>query len=72
MLCVLSATAAISSAQTPEVAYTVLYNFTGGADEGAPNAVIRDTEGNLYGTTYGGGSTVRGCGTVFKLSPTGT
>lgn len=31
------------------------------------NAVIRDTEGNLRGTTYGGGSTACGCGTVFKL-----
>ena len=36
---------------------TVLYNFTGGADGGEPQVgVIRDAEGNLYGTTlFGGG-----------------
>ena len=31
---------------------TVLYSFTGGADGGYPLAgVIRDSKGNLYGTT---------------------
>ena len=31
---------------------TVLYTFTGGNDGGYPNAgVIRDSAGNLYGTT---------------------
>lgn len=36
---------------------TVLYAFTGGADNngGAPqNGLLRDDEGNLFGTTYGG------------------
>jgi len=48
---------------------TVLYSFTGGSDGGIPMAgVIRDAEGNLYGTTYGGGA--YGPGTVFKLSKT--
>jgi uncharacterized repeat protein (TIGR03803 family) len=36
---------------------TVLYNFTGGTDGGYPYAgVIRDPAGNIYGTTYAGGS----------------
>ena len=36
---------------------TVLYNFTGGADGGYPYAgVIRDSAGDLYGTTYNGGT----------------
>ena len=40
---------------------TVLYSFTGGADGGIPTAgVIRDSAGNLYGTTYGGGGSGRG------------
>ena len=55
---------------------TVLYNFTGGADGGGPSAgVVRDTDGNLYGTTaYGGDLSACGghaCGVVFKLDPTG-
>jgi hypothetical protein len=36
---------------------TVLYGLTGGADGGLPNAgVIRDSAGNLYGTTWHGGT----------------
>jgi uncharacterized repeat protein (TIGR03803 family) len=54
---------------------TVLYSFAGGSDGANPHAgVIRDTAGNLYGTTVNGGSTacVGGCGTVFKVDKTGT
>jgi uncharacterized repeat protein (TIGR03803 family) len=37
--------------------YSVLYNFTGGADVGIPySGVIRDPSGNLYRTTYAGGT----------------
>jgi uncharacterized repeat protein (TIGR03803 family) len=55
--------------------FKVLYSFTGGADGAVLYAgLIRDAAGNLYGTTvYGGGSRAgsSGCGTVFKLTPTG-
>jgi uncharacterized repeat protein (TIGR03803 family) len=45
---------------------TVLYSFSGGADGSLPfAALIRDTVGNLYGTTAAGGAF--GSGTVFKL-----
>jgi uncharacterized repeat protein (TIGR03803 family) len=52
---------------------TVLYTFTG-ADGAVPQAgVIRDSAGNLYGTTYAGGdpscNSGFGCGVVFKLEP---
>ena len=53
---------------------TVLYNFTGGADGGEPQAgVIRDAEGNLYGTTLlgGTGDCPEGCGVVYKLDAIG-
>jgi uncharacterized repeat protein (TIGR03803 family) len=47
---------------------TVLYNFTGGDDGGAPQAgLIFDAAGNLYGTASTNGA--EGCGTVFELSP---
>lgn len=50
---------------------TVLYAFTGGADGLWPVAgVIRDAEGNLYGTTLFGPHT-QNKGTVFKLDFTG-
>ncbi len=49
---------------------TVLYSFTGGADGAYPSAgLIRDPQGNLYGTTLIGGDS--GYGTVFGLTPTG-
>jgi len=55
---------------------TVLHTFTGGADGNNPSAtLIRDAGGNLYGTAGLGGDLAcgtLGCGTVFKLDPTGT
>lgn len=54
---------------------TELYSFTGGADGGYPwSGVIRDEEGNLYGTTISGGAPEcfdGGCGVVFKVDPNG-
>lgn len=47
---------------------TSLYAFTGGNDGGNSQAgLLRDGQGNLYGTTYSGGTT--GNGVVFKLAP---
>jgi uncharacterized repeat protein (TIGR03803 family) len=59
---------------------TVLYSFTGGTDGATPSAgVVRDAQGDLYGTTYSGGDLscisifgTAGCGVVFKLDTTGT
>jgi uncharacterized repeat protein (TIGR03803 family) len=51
---------------------TVLYSFTGGnggPDGANPNSLIRDSAGNLYGTTEEGGS--QSAGTVFKLDASG-
>jgi uncharacterized repeat protein (TIGR03803 family) len=49
---------------------TVLHNFTGKPDGSGPAAnVVRDSKGNLYGTTYGGGD--YNLGTVFKIDTTG-
>jgi uncharacterized repeat protein (TIGR03803 family) len=56
---------------------TVLYEFTDGNDGGYPfGGLIKDKEGNLFGTTESGGSGTGcpgsvGCGTVFKLARNG-
>jgi uncharacterized repeat protein (TIGR03803 family) len=56
---------------------TVLHNFAGGKSDGlGPLAsLIRDVQGNLYGTTQDGGNSTcnqgRYCGMVFKLSSAG-
>jgi uncharacterized repeat protein (TIGR03803 family) len=55
---------------------SVLYSFVGGTDGEYPSSLVRDTAGNLYGTTYGGGTGTgcfeTGCGTVFKVDTGGT
>ena len=48
---------------------TILYNFTSANGDGAypMSALVRDSSGNLYGTTQSGGKL--GMGAVFKLLP---
>ena len=47
---------------------TILHNFTGSPDGATPFAsLVFDNAGNLYGTTYKGGSANQG--TVFELTP---
>jgi len=51
--------------------YTVLHNFSGGADGGNPGAgVIRDSAGNFYGAVRMGGCGNHPCCLVFKLNLT--
>jgi uncharacterized repeat protein (TIGR03803 family) len=54
------------SAQTE----TIIHTFTGNGDGGGPSdgALVRDANGNFYGTTRGGG--LNGGGIVYELSPT--
>ena len=53
---------------TPVGVETVLYSFGAGIDGQTPYArLIQDASGNLYGTTFQGGT--NGLGTVFKISP---
>jgi uncharacterized repeat protein (TIGR03803 family) len=59
---------------TPSGTLTTLYNFcsqpscTDGAEPIA--GLVLATNGNFYGTTFGGGA--NGIGTVFKITPSGT
>jgi uncharacterized repeat protein (TIGR03803 family) len=50
--------------------FSTFYPFQGGADgQGPVGGLLRDSQGNFYGTTYTGGSCLYGafCGTVYKL-----
>ena len=49
---------------------TVLHDFTGGSDGGQPASLLLGQDGNLYGTTYAGGSS-GGAGVLFQLVPSG-
>jgi uncharacterized repeat protein (TIGR03803 family) len=53
----------------------VLYSFTGSPDGASPYAgLTADSGGDLYGTTYNGGTggCTNGCGVVFELDKAGT
>jgi uncharacterized repeat protein (TIGR03803 family) len=67
-----------STGEPPAPTFTVLHSFTGPPDGGFPFAnVILDQAGNLYGATLEGGSSSGdcadsgGCGTIFKIDPSG-
>jgi uncharacterized repeat protein (TIGR03803 family) len=54
--------------------YTVLHAFAAGTDGAVPGPIIRDAQGNLYGTTRFGGIPSCGedtCGTVYKVDSAG-
>ncbi len=74
--------AAIFAALAPTAqsqTFTIVYTFTGGKDGAFPNGLTQDAAGNLYGTTYEGGTgpckaihfNYPGCGVVFKLTKAG-
>ena len=62
MLC--ATTAIVLPAQT----FTPLFSFDG-TDGEDPAALFQGSDGNFYGTTFGGGA--YGAGTIFEITPTG-
>jgi uncharacterized repeat protein (TIGR03803 family) len=62
----------------PSGTYTTLYSFAGSPNDGAaPKAgLVQGSDGNFYGTTFGGGPGFYcgspGCGTIFRISPSGS
>jgi uncharacterized repeat protein (TIGR03803 family) len=54
--------------------YTTLHSFLGAPDGKYPRALVEDSAGNLYGSTYWGGTATNcgsGCGTLFKIDNQG-
>ena len=50
--------------------YTDLYDFTGGSDGAYPTgSLILDGNGNVFGTTWSGGSQQCECGVVWQITP---
>lgn len=67
-LCLCRILMAFPPAAAGQLIEKVFYQFSGDSN-GTISSLARDAAGNLYGTTYFGGTT--GVGTVFKLDPTG-
>src|SRR5450755_3072759 len=61
----------VAIAATPAAAqtYTVLYNFDGITATQPSGTLVQGRDGNLYGTTQSGGSSI--WGVVFKITPDG-
>ncbi len=61
---------------SPSGTLTTLHSFDGTDGKYPWAALVQATDGNFYGTTTQGGNTTScdgyGCGTVFKITPTGT
>jgi uncharacterized repeat protein (TIGR03803 family) len=57
---------------TPKGVLTVLFSFApdGSNGSGPVGSLVQGSDGDFYGTTYGGG-TAFGYGTVFKITPKG-
>jgi uncharacterized repeat protein (TIGR03803 family) len=74
ILCLLLGAAAIVSPaqdeQASSVTFARLVSFNGTDGEYPLASLVQATDGNLYGTAFGGGA--NGGGTVFRASPTGT
>jgi uncharacterized repeat protein (TIGR03803 family) len=59
---------------SPSGSETILHSFGVNPNDGdLPWAgLVQGSDGNFYGTTYGGGTNSCSCGTVFRISPSGT
>jgi uncharacterized repeat protein (TIGR03803 family) len=55
---------------TPSGTFAVLHAFTCSSGAGTPSALVQATDGNVYGTTDGGGGSC-GPGSVFRITPSG-
>jgi uncharacterized repeat protein (TIGR03803 family) len=66
--------ASVAHAQTQATKFKVLHTFDGKDGSFPTGTLVRDSSGNIYGTTGGGGTggcDGYGCGTVFKMNNAG-
>ena len=70
-LALIAMTFALTSTASAQYTPSTLYTFSVNAGVAYPSGLVRDSAGNLYGTTRSGGrcGNVNYCGTVFELSP---
>ncbi len=70
-LAIVLSSAVVGTPSAHAQTYTLLHSFQGPPNDGRSpqGGLIFDKFGNLYGTTWTGGS--NNCGTVFALAPTG-
>jgi uncharacterized repeat protein (TIGR03803 family) len=62
---------AATAISLPAQTFTTLHTFTQSEGQGLLSSLVQGTDGNLYGTTgYAGACSL--CGTVFKITPSGT
>jgi uncharacterized repeat protein (TIGR03803 family) len=77
VICILFVFCAATAIPSPAQVLTTLHSFNG-SDGAAPYGLVRASDGNFYGTTWRGGSNSDqyvcpyGCGTVFRITPSGT
>ena len=73
---VLFCAAALIAASAQSVFFTTLANFDGTNGAHPYAALVQGSDGNFYGTTTAGGDLAcnapYGCGTIFKMTPSGT
>ncbi len=66
---------AATAISLPAQTLTTLFSFDDANGENPYGGLVQGEDGNLYGTTYQGGSGTScrayGCGTIFKISPAG-
>jgi uncharacterized repeat protein (TIGR03803 family) len=57
---------------TPSGLLTTLHSFDGTDGDQLYAGLVQAANGDFYGTTESGGASACGCGTVFKITPSGT
>jgi len=63
----------LTAQPAPAQVFTTLYNFAWSDGAGPTGGLVQANDGNLYGTTFEGGTVCGyGCGTVFKITLGGT